>query len=506
MVYPSKRHKLRGDPPEMGRFHKRDVRHLAPRQNVPAVVVDVTVQVTASLIISIDLDANGRPTATTTLDLPPGVAAPSLSSLAPATSTPAPAPITLTTGPGPAAAATPAPSSPAPPSLSSLPTGSISGTSPTVTGGLFSSLPAGRSNSTLSISASTSGPLPAIISVITGNNATVAAAGTSSRSSLPSSPSSIASSSSSLELSSSSLLSSSPSAFPSSTVLSSPSSVANSPTSPIVAAGGAGTFSSVATGIPNGSRNGTSKPNDNSTSPPVVAGAVVGSVGGMAVILLVLVLVARWWKHHSRNSRYEDNASQLHLNGPDGAAPTSRRSFLAAAGWLNRLSGAQQNRSSSPTLPPVAENERGFQKIAGRKLPSQFPTGTEEGPMARDFEASALPPMSAQRATHMSDTSSYYRDSTDTTHFFGAAPKSSPLARGAMNNGPQQQEPRRADPARLVPELAPFDDAHSETLMPSPARTPQFHQYPDDQYFNNNNPPHSSWPVPDDAIRPAPRR
>lgn len=224
----------------------------------------------------------------------------------------------------------------------------------------------------------------------------------------------------------------------------------------------------------------------------------------MAVILLVLVLVARWWKHHSRNSRFDDTASQLHLNGSEGAAPTSRRSFLAAAGWLNRLSGAHHNRSSSPTLPPVSENERGFQKIAGRKLPSQFPTGTEDGPMARDFGVSALPPMPAKRAARMSNTSSYYHDTRDTMQFFGAgAPHLAPSPVGTVNNAPPQE---RRDPARLVPELSPFDDAHSETLMPSPARTPRIHQFPGEQYFNHNQAPHSSWPVPDDAIRPAPRR
>lgn len=131
--------------------------------------------------------------------------------------------------------------------------------------------------------------------------------------------------------------------------------------------------------------------------------------------------------------------------------------------------------------------------------------------MARDFEASALPPMPATRAAHMSDTSSYYRDSRDTTHFFGIASQASPTAHGAMNNRFQQREPRRPDPARLVPELSPFDDTESETLMPSPARTPQIYQYPNDQYFNNDNnsnnqAPHSSWPMPEDAIRPAPRR
>jgi hypothetical protein len=221
--------------------------------------------------------------------------------------------------------------------------------------------------------------------------------------------------------------------------------------------------------------------------------------------LLVLVLVARWWKHHSRHSRYEDNAdSTLHLNGTDGTVPTSRRSFLAAAGWLNRLSGTHHNRSSSPTLPPVTENERGFQKIAGRKLPSQFPTGTEEGPMARDFEN--VPPMPPLRAAHMSDTSSYYRDSRDTTHFFGPSPQIAPLFAGATSDSPPPHDRRRAGPSHLAPETSPFDDSHQETLKPSPARTPQIHSHPGEEYFNHNQPPHSSWPSPEDAIRPAPRR
>ena len=130
MVYPSKRQKLGADPLEMGRAHKRDVRQLQHRQN--AAVVDVTVQVTASLIISVDVDANGVPTATTTLT--PDAARPSSSS--PALT---PAPAIYTPGPSSAAAATAAPASNIIHS-----TGSISGTGPTPTG-LSSLSPAGNS-------------------------------------------------------------------------------------------------------------------------------------------------------------------------------------------------------------------------------------------------------------------------------------------------------------------------------------------------------------------------
>jgi hypothetical protein len=200
----------------------------------------------------------------------------------------------------------------------------------------------------------------------------------------------------------------------------------------------------------------------------VVAGAVVGSVGGMAVLLLLLVLVARWWKHHSRSVRYESGGdSATDLTPQPGPYRPNRHSFLpvGAAAFMNRLSGGH-HRSSSPTLPNVAEQasgqERGFQKIAGRKMPSQFSTGMEEGPVTRDFEKRPIDRRLVGVA--QSPSSSYYRDSNDTTNFFAAHAGSSQVAPQPLFAATSSDEPS--------PEAGPPVDHEKEIIRPSPARTP----------------------------------
>jgi hypothetical protein len=104
------------------------------------------------------------------------------------------------------------------------------------------------------------------------------------------------------------------------------------------------------------------------TSPPVIAGAVVGAVGGTAAILLLIVLFLRWRRHRNdskRNSHGSESIKALHT-GPAPIMPhnsarfttsippaqpdnSTRAAFLpaGAAGWLNRLSGSHL-RAESP--------------------------------------------------------------------------------------------------------------------------------------------------------------
>jgi hypothetical protein len=109
-------------------------------------------------------------------------------------------------------------------------------------------------------------------------------------------------------------------------------------------------------------------------------------------------------------------------------------------------------------------------------LPSQFPTGVEEGPMARDFGQ----PATRQNPAHASDTSSYYRDSRDTTQFFGGPSAVPPLFAGATSESPS---PPEAGPSTHRPGSSHYSEVEKETLMPSPARTPVIHaggSYPRD--------------------------
>ena len=129
---------------------------------------------------------------------------------------------------------------------------------------------------------------------------------------------------------------------------------------------------------------------------------------------------------------------------------------VAAVGALTRLSvmGGQHRLKSSPTLPPP---ERGFQKLSGRKMPSQFGSEMDQGPMSMDFAAAAAGrPQRDTQETSLSDVS-FILDTQDFYGGQGGSPErpAGPLAGGF--GGPlsaAQTEPR------------------PETMRPSPARTP----------------------------------
>jgi hypothetical protein len=120
----------------------------------------------------------------------------------------------------------------------------------------------------------------------------------------------------------------------------------------------------------------------------------------------------RWRRHrrdNKRASRGGESVKALHTGPapimphnsarftmfpppPDQTDNAANVAFLpsGAAGWLNRLSGSPL-RADSPFEERVRElpddDEQGFHKVAGRKVPSQFPTGTEEGPAAAQFDS-----------------------------------------------------------------------------------------------------------------------
>lgn len=511
MVRPAKRKKLWIEHEETARRDiKEDIYEIWRRQ-----VQDVTVAVTATVEVGVDDD--GKPIATDTI-LPPSSATSVKAASATATQS----------------AASSASVSASPASSAAISTSSRQ-----------SSASAASITSSPSPSPSSSGMLvessePSQSNIIIASLASFSSSSEIIATSLISS-SSILQSSTSEPLSSSSL----PYVVPTGDAI----------TTPIVA--GIPGADTTMTTIPTAYRgNSTSPLPSTGASPPVVAGAVVGSVGGVAVVLLIIVLLARYWKQKgggSRTSNTAESTQELHTS----PAPImshrhpARRSFLppGAIGWINRLSGSHYKRSSSPTLPnppPPA-----FEKIAGRKLPSQFPTGGEDGPMRRDFvDPDAIQPAMSQdyyRQTGVSGTSSYYhdphdssavyyhdqqptlpiiadhpnmdRDHRDTAQFFdprlaGAppiprrarsrdvmAPNIPPLFDGARSTTPSPPEEYHAGKE--------MDYGHpGETLMPSPARTPNYHPQ---GHGRNESPgpgagwrspqppgyfPHDSWPEP----------
>jgi len=240
-------------------------------------------------------------------------------------------------------------------------------------------------------------------------------------------------------------------------LISSTDSPASGPGAAAGPGSGSGPPGASATG--SGSTGSNGNGNSNTPAPGLVAGAVTGSVGGTAIILLILVILIRWFRR--RNAAMvtlpRDESSVTNLR-PSLEPKMSQRSLLpaAAAGALTRLSTMGRPKSS-PTLPPT---EQGFQKVSGRKMPSQFGIEFDHGPMSKDFTASKRRSNRDTVETSLSDIS-FYRDGEGFYGGVGGSPErpAGPLAGGF--GGPP-----------TVRQIAP----EPENMRPSPARTPVIHQ------------------------------
>jgi hypothetical protein len=182
----------------------------------------------------------------------------------------------------------------------------------------------------------------------------------------------------------------------------------------------------------------------NSPSTSTVVGGVFGGLAGIALLLALALLLLRWYKRRGPQTQMQrltdddtfDTSATRSLPPP----VSQRRSFIpaAAAGLVSRFSAAsKESELGSPT------QERGFQKISGRKLPSAFSGGITEAEV--------------QRHMHNLSETSFYRDSHG---YYGGS--------GADLAGPSQP-------------------SEKERFMPSPARTPVIHH----PYSAVSSPPHT---------------
>jgi hypothetical protein len=211
-------------------------------------------------------------------------------------------------------------------------------------------------------------------------------------------------------------------------------------------------------------------------------------------------MALRWYRHRTHSIRYSNShaesvtglQNQGSPHGPSaGPLPPQRKSFFSpAAGLINRLSHPEPR--DPPSHPGNAtDDEKRFQKLAGRKMPSQF-TSTGEGPQERDFRL--------QRTRSDMSESSFYRDSGSTQ--WPAPPDGTgkgipPLFAERIERAnsrsftdqraewpprrPANHPLLRASPGAASSTLASSTDyfgnelppaAGPETLMPGPARTP----------------------------------
>ncbi|KAG5927290.1 hypothetical protein E4U42_002382 [Claviceps africana] len=176
-----------------------------------------------------------------------------------------------------------------------------------------------------------------------------------------------------------------------------------------------------------------------------VIGGVVGSIAGIAVIGLLLMFFLRYKKRKgsgflldSQSGTTTRSLGGFQSGGGSGAAMAERSAASAAvASALASLTGKR----TSPDPVPAAADERGFYRVAGRKLPSVLQSG---GDGYTDPRASAA-----------SGNSDYYRGSQA---FDPASNGSGQLALGAPMRPVSGSPVMRSGPARVAVTESPFID------------------------------------------------
>jgi hypothetical protein len=220
-----------------------------------------------------------------------------------------------------------------------------------------------------------------------------------------------------------------------------------------------------------------------------VVGGVVGGVAGVALILvLILFLLRRYRARLKAEGRLPEQIAEREAAEGGGGMGMSQRSSgipltATLASSLRRFRPMSSHTAATDmTASTAPEGERGFQKIAGRKIAPVLSTGGDGyggdyGAFAKDTAAG---PSGHQRNEHSLAESSFYRDSQG---FYGGRGTDTPTyppspTTGTVGTdekvGPSQtrdfagQGPRTSSQYSVV---STRQDA-SAALRPSPARTP----------------------------------
>ena len=230
-----------------------------------------------------------------------------------------------------------------------------------------------------------------------------------------------------------------------------------------------------------------------------VVGGVVGGVAGLAIVLLVLLAFLRWYRRRlkDRGELPEQIAERELMSGPSHHHTMSQRSSgvpltSALAASLRKFrplsSHTTGTSATASTLPStIPESEKGFQRIAGRKIAPVVGTsadgyGGNYG--AFEKEAGAPGPSAYHRNERGLAGSSFYRDSNG---FYGG--------RGDMPSSPTTAGTATAPNTRSGPgPSAARDFAEEDLLHPLPPGNPSQVSLP------------SSRPEGMAALRPSPAR
>ncbi|KAF1985201.1 hypothetical protein K402DRAFT_405346 [Aulographum hederae CBS 113979] len=448
-----------------------DQHHWSRRQaagSTSTVSADITQVLSSTVLVSIGVDISGHTTSMTTVTLPP---APSSDVTVPGDSTSTPG-NSVSTPPVPSAAPS---SNPAISTSSSVPSLDSSSPATTAPAGSSTSGPEGfiaatpgfpslslvSTNGTLTVLQAASSTHGASIVSIDGMspNATIFVM-TSSHTTKTTHLSSIESSTQSSG-SFSSLYSSSTDSF-TTTEISTPGP---GPYTTIYATStGAGPAATDKGEIGKNPTNGNPPPT------PVVVGGVVGGVAGAAIGLLVVLMLVRWYRGRQQRAglrALSENDSSTDLQ-PYGSRPTTQRGhnlFMSAGApaWMQRLGGHRDDSLE----PPQPMQERGFQRVSGRKLPSAFSGGiTAEQVNSRDFAQTEGPIVPTFRDSAGSDEAG---DEDE----LGALAVILPPSRSATpaRFGLQVS----TDSAAALQAYHDDPAIDKETMRPSPARTATVH-------------------------------
>ena len=165
---------------------------------------------------------------------------------------------------------------------------------------------------------------------------------------------------------------------------------------------------------------------DGTLDTPEVVGGVVGGIAGVAVVLLIVLLLLRWYR--SRRLTPQE------LTGSDNGEPPSsfsntrnlgQRPFaVPAAGMFKRFSPMSWSSRSIPSPPPPMA-QRSFERISGRKLPSAFSPA---------LTAADTPPTTGLAGASRVDTESHPRPGVVTRRSIvppGVPPTAGPTAAAA---------------------------------------------------------------------------
>jgi hypothetical protein len=227
--------------------------------------------------------------------------------------------------------------------------------------------------------------------------------------------------------------------------------------------------------------------------PGTIAGGVVGGAAGLAVIVFIAMLFLRWYRrrdplsghHHLPSSGGGGSTMSRGFldDGLDDGSASGPRSQMSERGGMMPLVGAlpalfrhphRSLASTASSMGSPANSERGFTRVSGRKLPSQFSPGMSS---SEPFPPPQAPPLfldtpsAAAPATVASATAplNAHRNGPPARNPFASSRDSTGLlsADGEYEDDPSDAE----DPARRRSSL-PRDPA----ILPGPRRQATLHE------------------------------